>query len=99
MIGNHMRHIHASCRIRTVQIFFISKNNATMPSMRILSAMFHVKVWQGLIFFDAVAIVVRTPAGSLVMVAVYGRYAGCRSWPLPAHKQKKPRQQARPGRI
>jgi len=99
MIGNHMRHIHASCRIRTVQIFFISKNNATMPSMRILSAMFHVKVWQGLIFFDAVAIAARTPAGSLVMVAVYGRCTDCRSWPLPAHKQKKPRQQARPGRI
>jgi len=81
------------------KFFSFQKKNATMPSMRILSAMFHVKVWQGLIFFDAAAIAARTPARSLVMVAVYGRYAGCRSWPLPAHKQKKPRQQARPGRI
>jgi hypothetical protein len=71
--------------------FFHFKKNATMPSMRILSAMFHVKVWQGLIFFDAAAIAARTPAGSLVMVAVYGRCADCRSWPSPAHRQKNAR--------
>jgi hypothetical protein len=94
-----MRHIHASCRLLTVQIIFISKKNAAMPSMRILSAICHVNVWQGLIFFNA-AVAACTSAGSLATVAVFDRCADCRSWPLPAHRQKKPPgQQTRPGRI